>query len=200
MKFLYWAALGKKTKKSDSSALWSKLTNVELSDLSAETMHTQYAVRPTTPTSYCCVCMAALVKLWWVFPPWEAEHDMRSTMAGRWRASSIWWWPLSQRPLFLMWRNTRAAWFIMGAQVARDLMSHILCSSNGSLRGMHMLKNKCVSELSLPLLLQRYQLLFLMSGGQISFYKFKRSTTISFCNPTNNLQCLLLIFGLYICS
>lgn len=89
-----------KRRKSDSSALWSKLTNVELSDLSAETMHTQYAVRPTTPTSYCCVCMAALVKLWWVFPPWEAEHDMRSTMAGRWRASSIWWWPLSQRPLF----------------------------------------------------------------------------------------------------
>lgn len=28
---------------------------------------------------------------------------------------------------FLMWRAIRAAWFIMGAQVARDLMSHILC-------------------------------------------------------------------------
>lgn len=124
------------------SALWSKLTNVELSDLGAETMHTEYAVCPTTPTSYCCVCMAALVKLWWVFPPWEAEHDMRSTMAGRWRASSIWWWPPPQRPLFLMWRNTRAAWFIMGAQVARDLMSRVLCSSNGSRRRMHMLKNK----------------------------------------------------------
>lgn len=64
-------------KKLAPSALQSKLANVELSDLSTETIHTEYAVCSTTPTSYCCVCMAALVKLKWAFPPREAEHDMR---------------------------------------------------------------------------------------------------------------------------
>lgn len=67
----------KKKKSLAPSALQSKLANVELSDLRAETIHTEYAVCSTTPTSYCCVCMAALVKLKWVFPPREAEHDMR---------------------------------------------------------------------------------------------------------------------------
>lgn len=51
------------------TALQSKLANVELSDLGAESIHTEYAVCPTTPTSYCCVCMAELVMLKWVFPP-----------------------------------------------------------------------------------------------------------------------------------
>lgn len=29
------------------------------------------------PPPFTAVCTAALVKLKWVFPPWEAEHDMR---------------------------------------------------------------------------------------------------------------------------
>lgn len=104
--------------------MWSSVTSVQ-----RPCTHSMQCALPPPPLT----AASALVKLWWVFPPWEAEHDMRSTMAGRWRASSIWWWPLPQRPLFLMWRNTRAAWFIMGAQVARDLMSHI-CAVQTALR------------------------------------------------------------------
>lgn len=65
-------------RKQAPSALQSKLANVELSDLSVETILPEYAVPPPLTA----VCTAALVELKWVF-----RHEKQSmTCAEQWRA------------------------------------------------------------------------------------------------------------------